>query len=1368
MPPEVYVIPLNEEFRFVHEPLDSSVETHRQRFVGRVDELDELTARIVLSDGGAFLVTGYRGVGKSTFVNRVIEDVRGRLPQLVPLVGALELVDVRLNVPRAMEPVELMYHVLRGLYLRLSSLDILPLLDTSLRADLELAFSRTSQKIALKASAGIDSSIGIKLGVALPLSEDASTVSLGSKRTQLTSRELAYLAYDDKAAEYDLINIARHLSRGFRRPRQWADAAVDWVRRRQPSVTRLKVLLVFDELDKIDEGSTTGAAIDGILANLKTLFTTSGISFLFVAGKDIHDRWLDDVGRGDSIYESVFSYALYLPPLWAHSDPLCDPFLDRLAFGAVDAGESAVAYQAFKKFIAFSGRGIPRRILRKFNERVRWKADRPQLSFSRDDVRQYRFFADLYDVLVGAEIALVGEVREDALNGRSDRKRLGLYYLIDWILLRGVDEFTLQDAVATSRRLGRMIAPADEAAPAIIGRLLSLLVDHKYLEAVASSDAGDGTPARQEGPIRYRLSRRRLTEMGSITGVVEQEAQAIIKESKSQRFGGRYEVVSVLGRGGMSTVYLARDTLLGRHVAIKEQLAELRDDQDARARIRSEAEALSMLQHENIVRVFDVGVEARQPYIVMEYIEGVRLTDLIGGELLKDEREMLRIAHEVVRTLEYVHERGILWRDPKPGNIMITPAGRVVLLDFGISHVLATVDPGVGTLLGTPSYSSPEQLRGGPLDQQSDIYSLGVVLYQMATGVLPFGDDGTIGSAMRRLTELPAPPRSLAPVSEKLEAAILGCLAADKRDRFASVASLRAALPPAPASSPVPALSQLSGTAQEMLWRDADAERKEEQKTVPMMPGFAEAPVPSTVATAEDIRTASLVHADGSVTTLTPPRVTIGRSQLSHIRIDDVAASRFQAELSWTSDGWLLSDSNSRNATRLNGVPLSAPVLLRDLDAIQIGGTTLTFRLGGSSGPRVRRQDLFDFIEELRSVSESVPIEQIIERGLDRAIEISRAERGFVMVAEGDGDLKFSTARARGGTALPGTTFDTSRKIPQETFRTGQVQLVADLLDGGHADIHHGTVRLGIRHVLCIPLISRQGDKVGVLYLDSRERGVIHSNSVRDALQVLSMELAEAIRQGRLFQAERERDSVRKELEIAAGVQQAMQPSAEQSGAFYEMSARIVPSRLVGGDFYRCDEVDARHVAIGVGDVAGRGVAASLLAAFASGVIESNQRSSRSVSSLVSTLNGAIVRRSGSDRFATFFYGMLAAKGDLTYCNAGQSAPVVVTESGKARPRLEEGGVVLGLFAQADYSEHTIALAPGDTVVAFSDGVSEAYNARDEEFGEARIIETAQAFAVHPASVIADELLKRLRAHVEGTEFTDDVTILVLRYTGAA
>lgn len=1351
-PQAAHVIPLNTDFRFIHEPLDCTSPAHANRFVGRNDELDELVARIVLSDGGAFLVTGYRGVGKSTFVNRVIEQVRTHLRQSKMLGHPIQFVDVHLNIPRAMDAVELMYHVLRGLYLRLAALSLLDSLDPSVRRDLELAFERTSRSIALKSSRALENTAGVNLGApSASLLQGSGAFSFGTRRSLAESRDIAYLAYDDKAAEHDLVNIARRLAHGYLPQQRWWERLFGAT----PAQRSLKVLLVFDELDKIDDRNPGGSSIDGILGNLKTLFTTSGISFLFVAGKDIHDRWMDDVGRGDSIYESVFSYALYLSPLWLHADPMCDPLLDRQAFGSVEATETATAYAAFKKFLAFNGRGIPRRILRKFNERVRWNSSRAQLVLSRDDVRQFRFFADLYDVLMEAESILLGKLREDAWTGRTDRKRLGLYYLVDWILLRGVDEFTLGDAVAATKRLSHLIAPAEEAAPAIIDRLLSLLVQRRYLEKVPST-APVGS-AIVEAP-RYRLTYQRLVEMGSLDGVVEQEAQAVINESKQERFGGRYEVLSVLGRGGMSTVFLAKDRVLPRQVAIKEQLMGL-DDPRARDRIKTEAQALSRLQHENIVRVYDVQADAKQPYIVMEYVPGKRLADVIGATGLGSESDVLNIAGQVVRALQFVHDRGILWRDPKPANIMVTPEGRVVLLDFGISHLLAGADRESGYVVVTPTHASPEQLRGERLDVRSDIYCIGIILYQMVSGKLPFGSDISAAAIARRGIERPKPLER--PVSQQLADTIYRCLEPDREQRFQTAGELLAALPESQAP-----ITRFVGAVEPLQ----DEWSSDLPDAATQLFPIAEALAPRVVPLpADPIESASLIDSSGTTHALTPPMVRVGRAPSADITLHGSTVSRFHAELTWSRNGWTLLDLNSRYGTSLNGTPVTAPVLLRHDDIIRLGkdGPHLVFHAGAlrvgeteSGASRVRRGELDDFVAELRELATSAPLDRVFEFAVDRAIDLTRTERGFVMT-EGGGDFAIRAARARGGIPLPGEVFQTSHKLPREVFATGEMRVVTDLLEDNASD-DVGTASLGIRQVLCVPLVVRRGEKpMGVLYLDSRDRARMQSQSVRDALQILAVELARAIQGLRVENLELDRQLEPKvrpgddELNLIGNV--------ERSGSYYQAIGRSMSSERFGGDFIQCWDLGDQRVAFAIGDVSGRGTTAELKASFISAFIRTHAAQLSKPADLISALNRILIEQSDAGQYATVLYGVLDASGRLAYCNSGHNPPLLV--HGLEVRRLESHGLPVGLFGEAPYSDSELMLTPGDLVVCFSDGLSEAVNATGEEFSEQRLIRLATAQSYTTLADFTGAVFQQLADFTMALPLNDDATVFAVRFT---
>ena len=1140
-----YSIPLNSEFRFVHEPLDGSSDVHQRRFVGRDDELGELAARLVLSDGGAFLITGYRGVGKSTFVNRVLRQVDQRLAAAQDLVGPVELVDVHLNVPTQMASVDLMFHILRGLYARLQDKSILEALDPDLRAELELAFMRTSRSLAIKNATGLEGSAGVTIGAALPVHGGAGKIAFSSKRTRSESREMKYLAYDDKAAEYDLIHIARRLTGGYqpRRPR-W-HGLVDRLSHRRMPRKKLKIVFVFDELDKIEE-PTEGAqsGIDVILANLKTLFTTSGICFVFVAGRGTHDRWIEDLGLGDSIYESVFSYARYLPPMWAHADRICDPFLDDNAFGSVKATELAATYASFKKFLAFNGRGIPRRILRKFNERVRWDAARPALSFSADDVRQFRFFADLQDVLDSHQRELLGELQDDGFSGRADRQRLGLYYLVDWILLRGFDEFSLADTVGASRRLSRLIAPGEPAAPQLAGRLLRLLCEQQYLEALATGGAGgDSASAGSAASAqRYRLTRKRLIEMGSLAGVLEPDPQTAASAERAQKFGGRYDVRSVIARGGMSTVYLAEDLRFNRVVVIKEQLPDIADEAIVRRRFRHETEVLSKLVHENIVRMYDADLEATPPYIVLEHVEGVPLNELIATGRLTRKGLALKIARDLVRTLAHIHKRGVLWLDSKPSNVLVTAQGRVVLLDFGIAKSKGDSGSETGIVLGTPAYSSPERLRDEPLDERSDIYSIGVMLYQMFTGRLPFGGEPTsIEMAVKRFTQAPVPPSTVATIPKTVDDAILKCLEVERDKRFPTAQALLEALPEGPSHDEFmkefeKAMEAPAGASADRIaprLREESLSREHETAQMWVPPAFASPPPldvagaspPSPVAAPVLATEPRLALASGQVWPLRGDQpIKIGRSAQNEIHILDMKASRYHAAVQPAPDGWTLVDQNSRVGTSVNKIRITAPRLLRDGDVITIGETELTYMDASLANtdsaavtPHVLELELQERLEELRRMPERAAIDEVLNYLLDIAIRTAHAERGFVMLADDGRSLEVKAARAAGRVPLPGKAFSTSHKIPQEVFEAGSERLVTDLFDDDERFVHQQTIMFAIRNVLCLPLKTASAQRpFGVVYLDSRGRGALLSLDVRSQLQRIVAAGADAIETMRL------------------------------------------------------------------------------------------------------------------------------------------------------------------------------------------------------------------------------------------------------------
>lgn len=510
---------------------------------------------------------------------------------------------------------------------------------------------------------------------------------------------------------------------------------------------------------------------------------------------------------------------------------------------------------------------------------------------------------------------------------------------------------------------------------------------------------------------------------------------------------------------------------------------------------------------------------------------------------------------------------------------------------------------------------------------------------------------------------------------------------------------------------------------------------------------------------------------------------TIGRRSGNDLHLMGSDVSRDHAEIAQINGRFLVRDRGSRYGTFVNGTQINEHPLSHG-DRIQLGrtgGAELVFLLDDGPAERYPTSAVGDLrqvaalLEGLRALGSGRVLDEVLALVMDSAIELTGAERGFIMLANEAGDLEMKLARARGHVTLPGTRFETSRKIPEEVFSTGEQKIVNDLLDGDLANVHMGTVALGIRHVLCTPLrlvryvdradANAEQKRIGVLYLDSREKGTLTSRATLAALDTLATEAAVAIENARLYRDSMEKARIEQELRIASQIQQALLPLGRKTGGFFDAMGASIPCRAIGGDFFEYLDLADGRFGFALGDVAGKGPPAALLTAMLQGIFVAQSFASAEPKETLSRINLALIHRSIESRFATAFFGVLAADGTLIYCNAGHNPPLLVGKRGVQR--LEEGGLILGMFEQVTYDQGTVQLDPGDILVVFSDGVSEALSADGEEFGESRLQEVISRDLGAGPQVMLERLLEAVRDFTRGAAQNDDVTAMVVRYAGA-
>jgi len=508
---------------------------------------------------------------------------------------------------------------------------------------------------------------------------------------------------------------------------------------------------------------------------------------------------------------------------------------------------------------------------------------------------------------------------------------------------------------------------------------------------------------------------------------------------------------------------------------------------------------------------------------------------------------------------------------------------------------------------------------------------------------------------------------------------------------------------------------------------------------------------------------------------------TVGRRAGNDLQLTGLQISRNHAEIVLLNGHYAVRDLESRYGTFVNGERVTERKLTQ-LDRLRFGVESpevLFIEQGTGAVERVTDLAVGDLrqvsmlLEGLRAMGSSRILDDILALVLDSAIDVTGAERGFIMLANPEGRLEFKLGRGRGRQVLAGTVFRTSNRIPEQVFLTGDPQIVTDMLEGDLARMHGETIAMGIRNVLCVPLrllrfaerqdaAPHEERRIGVLYLDSQDKGSLSSPIVGTALETLANEAAVAIENTRLYREAVDKARMEHELSIAGEMQQALLPPRRRRGAGFEAVGAMIPCRAIGGDFFDYLELPDGSIGFVLCDVSGKGPSAALMTAMIQGIFRALAEDAHGPAATMTRVNRVLARRAIASRYATGFYGVLSPDGRFISSNAGHNPPIAVRRDGTVH-RLEKGGTPLGLFAASAFEEEELTLEPGDTLLLFSDGLSEAENSDLQEFGEDRLVESITAERRREPDILLEFLLAAVREFAGGQPQSDDITALIVR-----
>jgi len=534
---------------------------------------------------------------------------------------------------------------------------------------------------------------------------------------------------------------------------------------------------------------------------------------------------------------------------------------------------------------------------------------------------------------------------------------------------------------------------------------------------------------------------------------------------------------------------------------------------------------------------------------------------------------------------------------------------------------------------------------------------------------------------------------------------------------------------------------------------------------------------------------------------LDPLPFQIGRQPENHLIVRDSRVSRAHARILVEGAQYVLEDCGSRHGTWVNGKQVKRTVL-ENSDKIEFGGQDsyqLLFALDGVELKRLMEQvgavekepaphgvgsnlaKLRAILDLARTLQSSFSIDEVLASVVDTALTITGAERGFLMLRAAEG-LETRVARNRKGQHLR----DTDLRVPREVLhralqhRRELLSMNFDPMGADETRPQNSIADLELRSAVCVPLVriraglgdttsvlSAGNETVGVLYMDSRINAADMAGGNRELLQTLAIEASTVLENARLLQEEQSKQQMEEELRLARTIQQSLLPGKLPDGGWLRATGSSLASREVGGDYYDVTPVNSKCWSTVVADVSGKGVGSALLASLLQGALITASDRPEAMGHRMARLNLFLLDRTCGEKYATVFYAILHEDGRMYYVNAAHCPPMVI-RPGAALVELDANAMPVGLMDTAEYPVLEQHLLPGDKIVIYSDGVTEAQNIQEKFFSKKRLREIVEANAGASCAAIHDAIQDAVRGFTEGAAQSDDITVLVLEFRGAA